>query len=83
MAYRSRRSSGRRAPARRPSAARRSVRRVAPRRAVRGRSASRSGQTLRIVVTQGAPQPMSVMRDPIGGSQLVMPGSPRPRRARF
>lgn len=50
-------------------------------RARRGRPAQRA-QTVRLVF-QAAPMAPGPMVDPLGGTQLVMPGAPRPKRARF
>lgn len=76
-----------RRPSRRRTSSRRSYsaprrRSSSTRRASTRRSSSPRGQTVRIVLQQ-APTPSGVMVDPIAGSQLVMPGAPRPRRARF
>lgn len=67
--YSPRRAGGRVSNARR-SVARRSTR-------VNGRP-----QTVRLVIQSAPQQPVSPMVLP-GGSELVMPGAPRPRRARF
>lgn len=84
MAYRSRaRSTSRRRPVRRPAGySARAVRRPARRGSRRPVTAGRGG-TVRIVLQTGPAPVAPVMRDPLGGSQLVMPGAPRTRRARF
>lgn len=46
------------------------------------RSKPSRGQTVRLVIQTAAPQ-APVMLNPLGGTELVMPGAPRPKRARF
>lgn len=82
MARRSYRSS----TPRRRAAPRRSYARPrasASRRPAARRSGRGSAQTVRLVIQQGPAPSAPVMLNPMGGQQLVMPGAPRPRRAKF